>query len=723
MTRREILASVSALAAPVEAAENAVDKKAGTARPEREVKVDFRYTPLQWQTAYCFPDDPHKSLVDQAGRLLYGNPGHMSNDFYPTIVEFSLLGMENDHVVRQELEAPGVPIVHTVVERPRARFELISFATKRAGEGRVDNVLMRVTAVAAGAGAPGNSDRAVPIVTIQTRQPLSRSSNGVLIGPDPKRQLLVCSHGLWIDDRGSSWLLILAALELPAEILLRFPQEGQTVELTDGTALLTEARAYWKNWHPFGGAVEWELPRPYADFLTACARNILQAREVRNGRLTFQVGPTCYRGLWVVDGHFILEAARYLGYDKAAREGLATTWTYQRADGALDAGGGPEHYKDSAIAMFSTVRQCELGQDWTDFRELKPRIAHAAEFLEAMRDKGRAEGSPAGKYGLLANGFSDGGFTKGSEFTNPLWSLAGLQAATQADGGPSHNGLERAAQFYSELRAAFEVAARKEMLHHPAGFDYLPMVMRDDPAWQLSEWERPHPRPQSAQWALSHAIYPGLVFERNHPVVRGHMALMQWCTAEDVPIETGWLSHEGLWTYNAPFVSHAYLWAGQPAWARRTFHGFLNHASPLYCWREEQPLRGAKVAHYVGDMPHNWASAECVLYLRHMLALEDGAALRLVEGLGAMELAARQPYRLKQTPTRFGRLNLELTPEGAGWRLKFERGPGPAPRSVRLPATLAGLKLARVKGATSKAGTLGIEVEPSAGAWTAEWGA
>jgi hypothetical protein len=258
------------------------------------------------------------------------------------------------------------------------------------------------------------------------------------------------------------------------------------------------------------------------------------------------------------------------------------------------------------------------------------------------------------------------------------------------------------------------------MLHHPAGFDYLPMVMRDDPAWQRSEWERP--RPQSAQWALSHAIYPGLVFERNHPVVRGHMALMQWCTQEDVPIETGWLPHEGLWTYNAPFVSHAYLWAGQPAWARRTFHGFLNHASPLYCWREEQPLRGAKVASYVGDMPHNWASAECVLYLRHMLALEDGAALRLVEGLGAMELAARQPYRLKQTPTRFGRLNLELTPEGAGWRLKFERGPGPAPRSVRLPAMLAGLKLARVKGATSKAGALGIEVEPSAGAWIAEWG-
>jgi hypothetical protein len=721
MTRREILATMSALAAPVEATENPAEAKAPAAQPEPVIQVDFRYSPLDWQTAYCFPDDPHKSLVDQAGRLLYGNPGRRSQDFYPTIVEFSLRGMERDHVVGQELEGPGVPIVHTVVERPRARVELISFATSRAGEGRVDNLLLRLSARVGNRTELGPAGRAVPLVRIRTREALERTNKSVFLSGDPKTQLLVCSRGFNIDDHGSSWQLALPALELPAEILLRFPQEGQTVGTADGAALLEEARAYWKNWHPFGGAVEWELPGPYADFLTACARNILQAREVRNGHLTFQVGPTCYRGLWVVDGNFILEAARYLGYDREARAGLQTTWTYQRADGALDAGGGPEHYKDSAIAMFSTVRQCELGQDWSDFRALQPRIAHAAGFLESMRDKGRAEGSPAGQYGLLALGFSDGGFTKGNEFTNPLWSLAGLQAATQADGGAPANGLERAAKFYAELRAAFETAARQEMLRHPAGFDYLPMVMREDPAWQREEWERP--RPQTAQWALSHAIYPGLVFAPNHPVVRGHIALMQWCTKEDVPAETGWLPHEGLWTYNAPFVAHAYLWAGERAWARRAFHGFLNHASPLYCWREEQPLRGSTVAGYVGDMPHNWASAECVLYLRHMLALEDGPALRLLEGVGATELAGRQPWRLHQTPTRFGRVNLELTPQGAGWRLKFERGTGPAPRAVRLPAALAGQKFVGVKGAAARPGALGIEVEPSAGAWTAEWGA
>jgi len=713
ISRRQILEAAGALAAPAQIA-SAVQAPAKAVSP-KSTAVDFRYAPLQWQTAYCFPDDPHKSLVDQSGRLLYGNPGRTGAEFYPVLVEFSLLGMENDHVVRQELEAPGVPVVHTLIERPGARFELISFATNRAGEGRVDNVLMRITAMGT------RTLRAVPVVALRTRQTLKAEGHAIFLDGATKTQLAACSHDFWFEDWGSSYHATLPALALPAEVLFRFPQEGQLVEAANGPALLDEARTYWKNWRPFGGAVDWELPHPYADFLTACARNILQAREVRDGRLTFQVGPTCYRGLWVVDGNFILEAARYLGYDKEAREGLRTTWTYQRKDGALDAGGGPEHYKDAAIAMFSTVRQCELAADWSDFRELKPRIAHAAEFLESMREKGRIEGSPAGRYGLLARGFADGGFEKGSEFTNTLWSLAGLQAATQAEGGPARNGLERAAKFCGELRAAFEAAAKHEMVHHPAGFNFLPMVMKDDPAWQRSEWDRP--RLQTAQWALSHAIYPGLVFPRNHPVVRGHNALMQWCTQEDVPVETGWLPHGGLWTYNAPFVAHAYLWSGETAWARRTFHGFLNHASPLYCWREEQPLRGSTVAGYVGDMPHNWASAECVLFLRHMLALEDGAALRLLEGVGAEHLAAREPFRLKQTPTRFGRINVELTPQGSGWQLKFERGAGPAPQSVRIPATLAGLKFKAVKSASAKPGATSVEIEPGAGSWTAEWGA
>ena len=42
-----------------------------TAAGERPRKVDFRHAPPEWQTAICLPDDPHKSLVDRSGELLY----------------------------------------------------------------------------------------------------------------------------------------------------------------------------------------------------------------------------------------------------------------------------------------------------------------------------------------------------------------------------------------------------------------------------------------------------------------------------------------------------------------------------------------------------------------------------------------------------------------------------------------------------------------------------
>ncbi|HEY3443256.1 MAG TPA: hypothetical protein VGK29_21035 [Paludibaculum sp.] len=664
---------------------------AGLAPAVAPVGIDFRYSPLQHQATYCFPDDPYKSLVDQRGRLLYGNPGRKGADFYPTIVEFGLQGMEERPVVRQTLDAPGVPVVTTRLEGPRGgALALITFATNRAGEGRVDNVILTTASAA------------IPLITVHTRARLRVEGQSATLDD---AAFLTLDRKASLRNMGHAWQLVLPLNAAGTAVLLRFPQQGQKLLPGEAQSLLAEVRAWWRAWSPFGAGVEWQLPKPYDNFLRACGRNILQAREARQGRLTFQVGPTCYRGLWVVDGHFILESARYLGYEKDALEGLRTTWTYQRADGALDAGGGPEHYKDAAIAMFSTVRQCELSQDWTAFRELAPAIRRAAAFLRSRQD--------AAHGGLIVPGFADGGFTKGYELTNTLWALAGLRAAA---GQP---GMEELGRFHSELRAGLDAAVGREMVRHAAGFDYLPMVMKEDPAWQRSEWERP--RPQTAQWALSQAIYPGVEFEAGHAVVKGHMELMKACTQEDVPIETGWLPHGGLWTYNAAFAAHAYLWAGDLVWARQTFVGFLNHASPLYCWREEQPVRGSSVAGYVGDMPHNWASAECVLYLRHMLAMEDGQALRLLAGVGKADLAFGEPFRVRGTPTRFGVLDMELTPERRGWRLTYRRGRGPAPGALRLPAVLGGRLVGTVQGAKARVSGEAIEVDPGTESFTATW--
>jgi len=705
--------------------------------PEQRSSVppvcDFRYSPLSWQTAYCFPDDHYKSLIGERGELRYGHPGQGAGiAYFPEVVEFSLLGMEADEARGQQLEAPGVPIIHTRIDRPEALLELTTFATRRAGEGRVDNVILTVEPRTL------HATRVVPVVLVRTKREIKLQAFGgaTLLRLDnesgPPFLLADAPFSLHEDGALFKSYQLKASVSTEGEpyfVFLRFPQEAQEIEhLNEGLGtpdrLLAEARELWQNWAPFEGEVKWQVPERHGEFLVACARNLQQAREEKEGRTAFQVGPTVYRGLWVVDGNFILEAARYLGYDKEAQQGLETTWKYQEADGGVFAGGGREHWKDTGIAMFTLVRQAELSQNWSYFRAMQPNVARAVKFLIALRDKARNNGSINGHYNLLAPGFADGGLGGvRSEFTNTLWVLAGLKAVTEAADRLGLPGLGDAKLFYNALREAFFAAARREMRYHPEGFDYLPMLAKGDAQWaSADEWDRP--RPQTAQWALSHAIYPGLVFEKDHPIVKGHLQLMQSCAQEDIPAETGWLPHGGVWNYNAGFVAHVYLWAGMPEWARLTFTGFLNHAAPLYCWREEQPLRGSLTADYVGDMPHNWASAECILYLRHMLALEDGQTLRLLAAIGDPELAAGEPFSLVQTPTRFGRLDMTLKPldRHQGWHLKFQRNAGPSPENVHLPATLGSrFRFAAIQGAQTRTEENTVKVIPGAAAWEAVW--
>jgi hypothetical protein len=695
--------------------------------------IDFRYSPLSWQTAYCYPDDTYKSLIGEHGELRYGHPGQGGGiAYFPEVVEFSLLGMEDNQVGWQRLEAPGIPIIHTRLDRPEAFLHITTFATRREGEGRVDNVILEIEPRTA------HSLTVVPLVILkakpEVRIQVTPEATILRLDQEKAAPFLISSVPLTRSQVGGvqSSCQMRPAVSTegsPFRCILRFPQEGQDVDkLKEGLAapdhLLAEARDYWLNWKPFDGKVSMQFPGPHGDFLVACARNIQQAREVKAGKLTFQVGPTVYRGLWVVDGNFLLEAARYLGYDALAQEGLEATWQRQEASGGVFAGGGREHWKDTGIALFTLVRQAELSQDWNYFRKMQPDVARAVKFLQTLRDQARSDGSGNGRYGLLAPGFADGGLGGiHSEFTNTLWVLAGLRALTEAMDRLGLPDPAAAQPFYTELRAAFFAAARQEMRRHPDGFDYLPMLVKDDPLWSApQEWDRP--RPQGAQWALSHAIYPGLVFDKNDAIVQGHIRLMQACTQEDIPAETGWLPHGGVWNYNAGFVAHVYLWAGAADWARSTFTGFLNHASPLYCWREEQPLRGSLTADYVGDMPHNWASAECVLYLRHLLALEDGQDLRLLAGVGDFELAGREPLSVVQSPTRFGRIDLRLEPldRREGWRLKFGRGLGPLPANIALPATLGSAwHFANITGAEARPQRETLLVSPSAASWEAVW--
>ena len=703
--------------------------------------IDFRYAPALRQTAFCFPDDPYKSLINQAGQLLYGYNSAASVNYFPLKIGFALNGMQTPKVLGQQLESPAIPVVRTAIEYPGVSVLLTTFATNVTGEGRVDNVLVEVT--------PHSSETVSiePVITIDSIEKFDFQSNGGFFSLLHRKSREVLLVGKVLGDgsqeRGSGDMLDgatdhsqklalhrgQASSENPYRAFFRVPLANQDTDqiivgLSDPDDRYESCCAFWNLWSATYSPVAITMPGRQGEFVQACARNIFQAREVHDGKITFQVGPTCYRGLWMVDGNFILEAARYLGYDKDAEEGLRTTWTRQQSTGQLIGAAGLGHWKDTGIPLFTLVRQCELSQDWSPLRELEPQVVHAIAFLRSLQVRATKQDSALGRYGLIPTGNADGGIGDDrDEFANLMWVLSGLKAIARAGEQQKMDSLKDARALFNELETAFFKAAPSEMRRYKSGFEFLPALLKNDPQWELPDpWDRP--RPQSAQWALSHAIFPGLLFPSQHPIVRGHVQLMQAVTKEDIPAETGWAQHEAVWAYNSAFVAEVYLWLGMKQAAHDTFIGFLNHASPQHCWREEQPLQNALVGSYIGDMPHNWASAECIRYTRHMLALEDANHLRLLAGITNGELAPRMEYVLTATPTRFGRLNLHLEPldRGQGWRLKFEREPGPAPEKISLPASLASrFHFTQTLGAHSRIENDLVLVDVTVPHWTAFW--
>jgi hypothetical protein len=136
---------------------------------------------------------------------------------------------------------------------------------------------------------------------------------------------------------------------------------------------------------------------------------------------------------------------------------------------------------------------------------------------------------------------------------------------------------------------------------------------------------------------------------------------------------------DGIWNYFASFYGHAQLWLGRGEKAARVLYAFANHASPLRAWREEQPPRGKDAGgRFVGDMPHNWASAEFIRLVRNCVLLERGSEIHLLEGLPRTWLAAGATTELKDVATDFGPASvlLRVDDDGRHATLRVRKPPG-----------------------------------------------
>lgn len=633
--------------------------------------VDFRYAPPEWQTAICLPDDPHKSLVDRSGELLY-HYGRGGREFETRVG----VAVAPDSTWRkQELLSPRVPIVRTF--RSTEGLEIIEEAFAVTGP-------IQTNASVASATTPGGPVRRdVVLIHVMNRSSATRTLQPRLIVDttrefafDAKASRVTLDNREHItaslpmtgiaEDKDPRRVIQLGPLVIPAGGQASFfvvYRSGDAIQaglatLEEALARRNEAVAYWER-APFPvGRVQ--VPDPAIQgLIDSSIRNIWQAREIKLGLPVFQVGPTCYRGLWIVDGAFLLEAATLAGAGDEARNGIAYMLSRQSPSGAFELL-SPKYYKENGIVLWTCVRHAMLTQDKAWLESVWPKLERAAQYIRTLRQLSLEDETPLND-GLNPPGEIDGGLSghahafKWPEFSNVHWNLAGLRAFIQA----AHwLGKTDAAALWQEefddLNATFRKAARRDLRKDGHGNAYVPIFMAN----QGNEL------PQRGQWTFCHAVYPGQVFAKEDPLVAGTLAMLEATEREGLVYGTGW-DPTGIWNYFASFYAHAWLWQGNGRKAAEVLYAFANHAAPTGVWREEQSLRGERFRK-VGDMPHNWASAEFIRLAIHLLALDRGDEMHLLEGLPLEWTRPGMTTRLKGVATPFGPLTMSLQADADG---------------------------------------------------------
>jgi hypothetical protein len=725
--------------------------------------IDFRYSPWSVWTSICRPDDPHKSLVREDGALLYGFTSVTFQAWYfERVLEFSIDCADQPMRVEQRTETAKVPVVITTLEYPKATLELRAFGHQHNNNLRTDVVLWQVRAkddvdefltafhvevyarglafvgrqyspvpapahvfFAVDAASLGATDRWASATRLIKEDEQAPPPGDVAFVSVPHRLNLAHTRGFRPAAGLSTAPLLLHAGESASGAVL-VPLNHQQVEKFDydwAKAALEEERAYWNGLELMRTTIS--VPdAAVMDMVTACARNILQAREVEDGLPVYKVGPTVYRNLFVVDGHFLLEAAQYLGDSSAASQAINTLLRRARPNGAIFE--MEHHTKETGISIATLVRQTELLGDDDRLRSLWEVVRGAVRYIEGLRQAARQLPPDDPCHHLLPRAFGDGGVGGDrGEYTTALWILFGLKSAVDA---AERLGLtEDHAHFksvYDSLLSDFRNHALRHMRQLPDGTPYLPIKFDNssDHHWipdypgEVPIWNRL--KPQSATWALCQAIYPGEVFAPNDPLVQNLLTLFEQVDDEEgIPAETGWLPYRALWSYHASFAAHVWLYAGRPDKAVDYLYAFANHASTTRVWREEQSLKASGNGQLFGDMPHNWASAEFIRLLRNLLVFEHGEQLKLLLGLPAEWL--RGEIRVEQMPTRFGFVSLDLKfADDGSVKIRYARRPSGhrEPQSVQLylhnmtDAQLQGVSVTPVDDAIELADTSHAEI-------------
>jgi hypothetical protein len=644
-----------------------------------ENRVDFRYAQSWWQSTICLLDDSDKTVVGKEGRVLLDwGSGWFRN--YAICLEPEIVG--GAKWLRQQTASPRAPVVQTWKDAAGVEvLEETFVVTPKLGQRQVAaDKTRRIVVLMTLRNTTGAAAVRQPALHIHSVAPVQFSAKDgiVMAGKDTR----IAASGRVEAGKGKSktdFTLLLppvtlapgASQQVAFTIERRGDKSASALTTTEAGALRDAARCWWETADlPFETV---QIPDAGVQaVIESSVRNIWQAREILRGKPAYHIGPTSYRSLAMVDDSFIYETLCMLGRERDARDGIEYFLGHQEADGSFQLiyryNGVKGFWKENGIMLWAACRHAQLLQDKAWLRAKWPALKRIVEAIRRVRKESYADPASLG-YGLLPGGYIDGGLDNkppGSkpEYSNIHWTLTGLKAAITA---ARWLGDARSAaawqKEYDEFYGMFRKATARDTLKDPSGNAYVPTMMGNVGGFP----------PQKGQWAFCQAVYPGQIFPAGDSMVEGQLAMLRAAKVEGLVFDTGWLK-DGLWTYFASFYAHAVLWMGHGDEAAQVLYDFANHAAPTRVWREEQKPVGKGVEE-VGDMPHNWASAEFIRLTTHLLELDRGDELHLLEGMPAQWLKAGMTTKLNGVQTPFGSLRMTVQVDQQGRTATLEVKP------------------------------------------------
>ncbi len=652
--------------------------------------IDFRFAPEINQTCIGLVDDYYKTIVREDGSLNYlweGDQNQFVDGTIPACDKRILNCQEGnmgfkyrylpkfyhrDRLVRrtQDFGSPRAAIVTTREEYEETLFQWTTFAYQDEAGARMDVILFRMEAKE----GFGHAKSAVYLQELgEASDPpeTCRSKNSAYALPvgHPRIPAPIALYtSIYSNGKESETSVIREGDVWEGAFALVYHGRVSMSKFTLNYArnALGWAEKYWDSVHPFVN--QFHIPdRQIQEMLDSCGRNILQAREIVEDICEFHVGPTIYRGLWVVDGYYFGECAYMMGRDEEGFQCLQAVLKRVKPDGSIRI--LPDHHKETAVALSTIVRQCELRNDDDRLREMWPVMVRGMEHLRRMRDDSLKLGEDYAAYGMFPPSFGDGGiYGPEPEYTTPMTVILGLRDAYQAGKRLKLERFEEFGTFAKELAARMKECMDRDRKVTKEGIPYVPLSMAHNEAY----------KPQTCSATIARVAFHG-EFTPDDPVVANLRELMDSIDdREGIPECTGWRSDQSVYVYSSVRFAQMFLQAGNGEKAVDYLYAFANHASPSRVWREEQPVKETHSAEICGDMPHNWASVEFIRLVRNLLVLEEAEGVKLFAGFPEEWLPQKEnSLVLERTPTRFGKISIIMdVGEHEGYRLSVIKEQG-----------------------------------------------